>query len=87
MYGLLKWEISQNSSFVANFPNSKGPSPSPKVLKKNTAYVLSSLIEPLIIVELMPLEFSEYMYISKDIVCYRKSFIVIAFRNLRRYRV
>ena len=24
----------QNSSFVANFPNSKGPGPSPKVLKK-----------------------------------------------------
>ena len=25
------------SSFIANFPNSKGPGPSPKVLKKNTA--------------------------------------------------
>ena len=26
--------ISQNSSFVANFPNSKGTGPSPKVPKK-----------------------------------------------------
>ena len=32
----MKWEICQNSSLVANFPNSKGPGPSPKVMKKTT---------------------------------------------------
>ena len=39
----MKWEISQNSSLVANFPNSKGPGPSPKVLKKNPTVDISDV--------------------------------------------
>ena len=35
-----KWLDTQNSSFVANFPNFKGPGPSPKVLKKNTVILI-----------------------------------------------
>ena len=40
----MKWEISQNSSFVANFPNSKGPSPSHKVLKKTHCIVFVKIL-------------------------------------------
>ena len=34
-----KWLDTQNSSFVANLPNFKGPRPSPKVLKKKHCYI------------------------------------------------